>query len=758
MFTEDENRLIENKFEELRLIALKRCADQEEYEVILKAFELAKIAHNGVRRRSGGPYIMHPIEVALIVVKEIGLGYKSISAALLHDVVEDADYTVEDIERLFGAKIASLVEGLTKVKGAIGSYPQEDSSQVSSAQAEHFKRMLIAMNDDIRVILIKLADRLHNMRTIEFLPERKKAKILGETKLIFIPLAHKLGLYTIKSELEDIWLRNTLPEEYYRIQNMVSRVAIEKGEAMEEFIKDVSGSLKEARYKFSISKRTKTPYSIWEKMNKKSIPFEEIYDLYAARIVFEVKKGDSDSIKKGNERIQCFHIYSLITALFDSIDERMRDWAERPKPNGYEALHCTIRGLNGNLIEVQIRTKRMNDIAERGVAAHWDYKNVMPTESELDKWLAMVRAILENPNASAVIDQVVEIFEPTIEICTPKGEIRQIPNRATALDFAYSIHSEIGNRALAAKVNYKLVPLSYELRNGDQIEIITAESQKPKREWLKFVKTSKAKTLITQALRLEVKDSLKRGQAILDEKLSELDIKPSISIYKKLAGHYKMVNKEELFSKVENGLVDLSDLGKILKKGGNIFGIFTIPIPFIKSTPKDEEDGTDSEIESKHEIDKKKVYLLEEDPVEKTHSYSVATCCRPIPGDEVVGFMTKNGLVVHKKDCPDATALAAKHAEEIVNTKWSRHTVTLFPIRIDIKGIDRVGLISVITKHITHDFNLNISRILIEANDGIFSGSIDLFVHNITDLKVLIKALSKIPGIQSISRMEITSH
>ena len=752
MFTEDDNKLIESTFEELRLVALKRCANQEEYEVVLKAFDLARVAHDGVRRRSLVPYVIHPIEVALIVVQEIGLGYKSISAALLHDVVEDCpDYSNEDIERLFGAKIASLVDGLTKVKGAIGSYTQSDSSaQFSSGQIENFKRILLTLNDDVRVILIKLADRLHNMRTIEHLPATKKVKILGETKFIFIPLAHKLGLYSIKSEMEDIWLKNTLPEQYLQIQKMVTKVATTKGEVMEEFIARIDQSLSDSGYKFTISKRTKSPYSIWEKMNKKSIPFEEIYDLYAVRIVFDTKD-------EGTERSQCWHIYSLITEHFDSKDGRIRDWAEKPKPNGYEALHCTIMGPSGTWIEVQIRTKRMNDIAERGVAAHWDYKNAMLTESEMDKWLYMVREVLENPdtNASNTIDQVVEIFAPQIDIFTPKGDIRTISSGATALDLAYLIHSEIGNRALAAKANYKLVPLSYELRNGDQVEIITAESQKPKREWLEFVKTSKAKSLIILALKSEIKDSLKQGQAILDKKLNELDIQPTISVYKKLANHYKMVNKEELFSKIGSGMVNLSDISKTLKKGNtNILGLFGIP--FLKNSTKT--DNTDKQKDTpieKQKIDKKKDYLLEENPLEKTLSYSVATCCNPIPGDVVVGFMTDNGIIVHKKHCQEATELAAKLGEKIVNTKWGKHTVILFLTRISIKGIDRIGLLNEITQPITLNLNLNIRRIVVETNDGIFDGIIDLYVHDNDDLKALIKTLKKIPGLQRVARIDI---
>ena len=758
VFTEDEHGLIESKFEELRVISLKRCANQEEYEVVLKAFELAKAAHNNIRRESGGPYIIHPIEVAMIVVREIGLGYKSIAAALLHDVVEDTDYTVEDIERLFGAKIASLVEGLTKIKSAIGNFTPNVFDRNAplpeiSDQAENFKRILLTLNDDIRVALIKLADRLHNMRTIEFLSERKKAKILGETKFIFIPLAHKLGLYSIKSEFENIWLKNTLPEQYSLIETMVSQVADAKGNAMDEFIRNINELFKDVYLNYTITKRTKTPYSIWEKMSRKSIPFEEIYDLYAIRIVFVPKDGE-------DEATQCMRIYTLIAKHFLPKDGRIRDWVNNPKPNGYEAIHCTVMGPGGNWIEVQIRTKRMNDIAERGVAAHWSYKTGSFLESELDKWLGMVRTVLENPNlsAQAIIDQVSEILNPGIQIFTPKGDIRSVPRGATALDLAYLIHTEIGNKALAAKVNYKLVPLSYKLRNGDQVEIITAESQTPKRESLDFVNTSRARSLIIIALKSEAKENLKHGQTILDEKLKELDIQSSTSVYKKLVKHFEMVNKEELFSKVGAELINLSDLSKILKKGNSNILTRYWNIPFFGGSSKEEEQGDEQpedNSERDKKIDKKKDYMLREDVLEHTLSYSIATCCNPIPGDDVVGFMTDNGVIVHKKDCSMATSLAAKRGEKIVNAKWSKHTLLLFLARIGIKGIDRIGLLNDLTQPITVDLNLNIRRIMVETNDGIFEGIIDLYVHDRDNLNGLIKTLAKISGVERVARLDI---
>ncbi|MFA6770907.1 MAG: RelA/SpoT family protein, partial [Bacteroidales bacterium] len=539
MFTEKDNNLIDKKFEELRLAALKRCANQNEFEIVLKAFDFARAAHNGVRRRSGEPYIIHPILVAQIVVQEIGLGYKSIVSALIHDVVEDTEYTNEDIERLFGSKIASLVDGLTKIKSAFDSK--------NSSQAENFKRILLTLNDDVRVILIKLADRLHNMRTLEFMPDHKKSKVLSETMYIFIPLAHRLGLYSIKSELENIWLSHTIPSQFEFIEAKIAQTIEEKGCAMDRFIEPISESLKQAEYKFSITKRTKTPYSIWKKMETKSIPFEQIYDLYAVRIIFEAKKNQP-------ERIQCWHIYSLITELYLSKTDRIRDWVSTPRINGYEALHCTVMGPQGNWIEIQIRSERMNKVAERGIAAHWSYKREgAPSENEMDKWLNMVREVLENPDSNALefLDRFhSDLLSHEIYVFTPKGESKSLTKGSTALDFAYFIHSEIGNQAIAAKVNFKLVPLSYKLRNGDQIEIITAKSQSPKKEWLDFVKTPRAKSIIMDALTSEIKDHLKKGQNVLDEKLADFGITPQTRVYRKLTSVYGLNNREELFSKI----------------------------------------------------------------------------------------------------------------------------------------------------------------------------------------------------------------
>lgn len=498
-FKQRDYEVIAREYADLKEAARKRCTDQSELDMIQKAFEFANEAHKGVRRRSGDPYILHPIAVAKIVVSTIGLGYKSIVAALLHDVVEDTAYNLDDIRNLFGERVATLVEGLTKIKTVLDN---EDKARRKSMQAENFKRILLTLNDDVRVVLIKLADRLHNCRTIEFVSEHKRKKILSETMFVFIPLAHRLGLYGIKSEMEDIWLRFNEPEAYNSISEKVNRDVIDKEKEINEFIAPIDEALKKAGFRFEIKKRVKTPYSIWHKMNTKGVSFEEIYDLYAVRIIFDPQEDTKES-----ERDQCYHIFSIITSLYKYKSDRIRDWVNFPKNNGYEALHCTLMSHSGIWVEVQIRSRRMHEVAEKGIAAHWSYKKdgfIDNSQNEVDKWIVQVKEILVNPDVNALdlLDMIHnDLIKSEIFVFTPKGEQRSIEKGATALDFAYSIHTEIGDKAIAAKVNLKLVPLSRELKTGDQVEIITAEDGKPKREWLDFVKTRKAKALILEHLK-----------------------------------------------------------------------------------------------------------------------------------------------------------------------------------------------------------------------------------------------------------------
>lgn len=742
MFTEEDYKLIDREFEGLRESSRKRCTDDEQYQLVLKAFEFANEAHKDVRRRSGEPYMLHPIAVAKIVVDEIGLGCKSICAALLHDVVEDTEYTVEDIQRLFGDKIASLVDGLTKIKTALDNENKSGKSSRSSIQAENFKRILITLNDDVRIILIKLADRLHNVRTIQFMPDYKRDKILSETMFIFIPLAHRLGLYSIKSEMENIWLQYREPDAYREIERKLNAIMTEKAEAIEEFIAPIAVELGKAGYKFQILKRLKTPYSIWNKMNTKNIPFEQIFDIYAVRIIFEARPDYS-------EREQCWYIFAMITGLYEYKPDRTRDWVDKPKSNGYEALHLTAMSGSGNWVEVQIRSERMNSIAERGVAAHWLYKkagNPNESESEIENWLSQVRETLENPEADAAqfLDNFQnELVMSDIFVFTPKGESRSLQKGSTALDFAYSIHTEVGNHAIAAKVNQKLVPLSYVLSNGDQVEIISSESGSPKREWMNFLKTGRARNFVMDYLKADKKNAIKDGMQLLDRMLDERNISERSRVIKKLCAYYSSGTKDELYNKIGVGLIDLTDLDKALKTNAERRSVQMWGIKLLSPRSNDN-------------IDKKRDFLLEENPEEGTVSFSIAECCSPIPGDNVVAFKEDDGTVtIHKKSCPEAVRLASKEGHRIISAKWSKHFMMSYLARISLTGIDRVGILNDVTRVISLVLGVNIRRITIEAHDEIFEGTIDLYVHNTDDLDKMIKSISRIRGIENVSRTEI---
>ena len=673
--------MISREFAELRESAVRRCANQQEIDTVQKAFDFANEAHKGVRRRSGEPYIIHPIEVAKIVVNEIGLGCKSIVAALLHDVVEDTDYTVEDIRNLFGDKIATLVDGLTKIKTVLDN---EDKSKVKSIQAENFKRILLTLNDDVRVVLIKLADRLHNCRTIEYMPEHKRDKILGETMFIFIPLAHRLGLYGIKSEMEDIWLRYKEPQAFNEIKAKINRNANDKEKQIDDFVKEISQILDKMDIDYEIRKRVKSPYSIWHKMRTKNVTFEQVFDLYAVRIIF---KPRTENVKA--ERSQCYAIYSAITNEYDYREDRFRDWIKQPKNNGYEALHCTVMSKSGIWVEVQIRSRRMNDIAEKGITAHWAYKRegiVSESESEMDKWIAKVQEILMNPdvNALELLDIIHnDLTASEIFVFTPKGEQKSILKGATALDFAYMIHTHIGNKAIAAKVNLRLEPLSYVLRSGDQIEIITAQNENPKREWLDFLKTRKAINIVKEYFdRLDRKNA---AEAQANQKASS----------------------------------------------GSKWSL-----PFFKPKAKSE-------------------YIIN-DRRNTDNRFVIATCCHPIPGDPVIGFLSPDGVVtVHKKSCQVANTLAATSGDSIVVPKWEADEVNAFPARISVTGIDRVGLLNEITKYVSVIMKVNLRRLVFESQDSIFSGEMDLMVHEKADLERLLKMLQKIDGIQKVIRKNL---
>ena len=721
-FNAQDHEVISRDFADLMEAARKRCTEPHELEIIQKAFDFANEAHKGVRRRSGEPYILHPIAVAKIVVSNIGLGCKSIVAALLHDVVEDTEYTVEDLANLFGEKVATLVEGLTKIKTVLDN---EDKAEIKSMQAENFKRILLTLNDDVRVVLIKLADRLHNCRTIEFMPEHKRDKILSETMFVFIPLAHRLGLYSVKSEMEDIWLKYKEPEAYNNITTQINRNIHDKDKQINDFIAPIDAALTSAGFKYEIKKRVKTPYSIWKKMNTKGIGFDEIYDLYAVRIIF-------DSAENEIERDQCYHIFSIITGIYRYKADRIRDWVNYPKNNGYEALHCTLMSHSGIWMEVQIRSRRMNEIAEKGIAAHWAYKKdgfMESGASEMDKWINKVKDILVNPDVTALdlLDMIHnDLIKTDIFVFTPKGDQRSIEKGATALDFAYLIHSEIGNKAIAAKVNFKLVPLSSVLKTGDQVEIITAESETPKREWLGFVKTSRARKAILDYLKSQRQTMVHLGKFMLEEKLITIGQSLTDKVIKSLMDEYEIFDSkpEEMYFKIGSGLIKLDGLAENLKKY--------------------------------HGINKESYFVIKNS--DEKQKFILASCCTPIKGESVVGFKSSDGTItVHKRTCSNANSLAAKFGDKIVAVKWAEeeNSENHYLARIDLKGTDRIGMINDITLLTSKVMGVNIRRFNIGTEDGIFEGFIDLYVHDINVLEKLILRLQQIPGITSVAKTDL---
>ena len=723
VFTQEDYEVIARDYADLLEAARKRCAEPEELEIIQKAFDFANEAHKGVRRRSGEPYILHPIAVAKIVVSNIGLGYKSIVAALLHDVVEDTDYTVDDLRKLFGDKVATLVEGLTKIKTVLDN---EDKAEQKSMQAENFKRILLTLNDDVRVVLIKLADRLHNCRTIEFMPEHKRDKILSETMFIFIPLAHRLGLYGVKSEMEDIWLRYKEPDAFNNITAKINKDLSDKEKEINDFIAPIQSALETAGMTFEIRKRVKTPYSIWHKMNTKGVTFEQIYDLYAVRIIFDSTPNNE------SERDTCYHIFSIITSMYKYKSDRVRDWVNFPKNNGYEALHCTLMSHTGIWVEVQIRSRRMNEIAEKGIAAHWSYKKdgfAGEGQKEMDKWIAKVKEILSNPdlNALELLDLVHnDLIQTEIIVFTPKGEQRSIEKGATALDFAYAIHSQIGSKAIAAKANMRLVPLTYVLKTGDQVEIITAENERPKKEWLMFVKTSKARRAILDQIKSERLTYIKSGKKMLETRLAEIGKTLNDKVIKSLMEEFDIFDTkpDEMYFQIGCGAIVLDDLENKLKKyyGINRESYFVISKP------------------------------------EENQKFVLATCCTPILGENVVGFKNSDGTItVHTRTCSNANNLAAKFGDKIVTVKWDMdlNSGSQYLARISLKGTDRIGMMNDITRVTSEVMNINIRRINLGAEDGIFDGFIDLYVHHIDDLENLMNKLREINGLESVAKTEL---
>jgi GTP pyrophosphokinase len=735
--------MIKDGFDEL-LNNYLQSNHRRKVEKIRKAFNFANQAHAGVKRRSGEPYIMHPIAVANIVCKEMGLGSTSICSALLHDVVEDTEYTVDDIKDMFGEKIAEIVDGLTKISGGI-------FGDQASAQAENFRKLLLTMSDDIRVILIKIADRLHNMRTLGSMLPAKQFKIAGETLYIYAPLAHRLGLFSIKTELEDLSFKYEHPQEYAFINLKLKATEKSRNKLFEHFAAPVDVKLKAMGLQYEMKARVKSAYSIWMKMQSKNVNFEDIYDLFAVRIIFDPLPGV-------DEKNQCWEIYSAITDIYRIRPDRIRDWVSRPKANGYQALHLTVMGPDGQWIEIQIRSRRMDEIAEKGFAAHWKYKeNNVEEDTELDKWLSTIKEILESPNPNALdfLDTIkMNLFSSEIFVFTPKGDIKTLPQGATALDFAYALHSDIGNKCIGAKVNHKLVPLSHQLSSGDQVEVLTSRSQIPQAEWLNFVTTARARTKIDAILKKMRKESARGGEEKVLKAFEKNELDATTANMDRLALYFGFTKREEFFYAVEKGDVTLPDNIKKIIKGKSDNPVFKYLKQALRMGNKTQETNTPVEKEKEQEkpvIDKKKTYILKEEAFER--NYTIADCCKPIPGDEALGFINDDGrVIVHKRSCPIAMRLKSSFGERILNTEWSSHNSS-FEATLEIKGIDSLGVLSHISNTLSNDFNVNIIKLTLEAKDGVFEGRIKMKVHDVEDIQQICVVLSKIKNIKSVARV-----
>ena len=735
-----DEEMINQAFHEL-LNDYLNTKHRKKVEIITKAFNFANQAHRGIKRRSGEPYIMHPIAVASIVCNEIGLGSTSICAALLHDVVEDTDYTVEDIENIFGPKIAQIVDGLTKISGGI-------FGDRASAQAENFKKLLLTMSNDIRVILIKIADRLHNMRTLGSMLPNKQYKIAGETLYIYAPLANRLGLYKIKTELENLSFKYEHPEEYAEIEEKLNATAAERDKVFNDFTAPIRTQLDKMGLKYRILARVKSIYSIWNKMQTKHVPFEEIYDLLAVRIIFEPRNEEE-------ELNDCFDIYVSISKIYKPHPDRLRDWVSHPKANGYQALHVTLMGNNGQWIEVQIRSERMNDVAEQGFAAHWKYKEGggSEDEGELEKWLRTIKEILDDPQPDAIdfLDTIkLNLFASEIFVFTPKGELKTMPQNSTALDFAFSLHTDIGSHCIGAKVNHKLVPLSHKLQSGDQVEILTSKSQRVQPQWEVFATTARARAKIAAILRKERKANQKIGEEILSEFLKKEEVRPEEAVIEKLRKLHNAKNEEELLAAIGSKAIVLGEADKNeLKEKQTSNWKKYLTFSFGNNKEKQEE----KEPQEKEKINPKQVLKLTEESLQK--KYIMAECCHPIPGDDVLGYVDENDrIIIHKRQCPVAAKLKSSYGNRILATEWDTHKELSFLVYIYIKGIDNMGLLNEVTQVISRQLNVNIRKLTIETEDGIFEGKIQLWVHDVDDVKTICNNLKKIQNIKQVSRVE----
>ncbi|HRG02939.1 MAG TPA: RelA/SpoT family protein [Paludibacteraceae bacterium] len=744
-----DEELIQKEFEGL-LQDYLNSNHRKKVDLITKAFNFAHAAHKGVKRRSGEPYILHPLAVARIVLNEIGLGSTSICSALLHDVVEDTDYTVEDIENIFGFKIAQIVDGLTKISGGV-------FGEKASEQAENFRKLLLTMSDDIRVILIKIADRLHNMRTLGSMPPAKQYKIAGETEYIYAPLAHRLGLFRIKTELENLSFKYDHPETYHEIEQKLEGEKKSLNKFYNEFSEPINEKLKSQGYEFELKERIKSVYSIWNKMSTRNIPFEEVYDILALRIIFESREGM-------DEKVQCWMIYSAITAIYKPHPERIRDWVSTPKANGYEALHVTVMTPGGRWVEIQIRSRRMHEIAERGLAAHWKYKSGQSDESELDKWLKTIKELLENPEPNAIdfIDTFkLNLFASEIFVFTPKGDIKTIAKNATALDFAFMLHSDIGYQSIAAKVNHKLVPLNTKLNSGDQVEILTSKKQTPQQEWLTYVTTAHARSKLQNYFKKEEKNLMSDGQQKVDNVMTASNIAQSNENMQVILNFYNLSQRSDLYLQVGQGSINAEDIPLILKpKSQSVFS--KILKPFVSSSGEKKEknekkqkteEKTETAEKTEKKIDFKKTYKLNE--LNAGKSYELANCCRPIPGDDVLGYVTDQGMIqVHKRQCSLAAVIKSNFGNRIVNVEWGAHKAQTYVELLEVRGIDKVGILIEMLKVISEGYSVNIKKITIESDNGLFVGYFEVLVHDTEDLNNLISNLLLISEINSVHRVQ----
>jgi GTP diphosphokinase / guanosine-3',5'-bis(diphosphate) 3'-diphosphatase len=736
LFTKAEIRQINDCYDDLKREVSKRF-DPERMEKVDKAFVFANGAHDGVRRRSGEPYIVHPIAVASIVAHDLGLGATSVIAAILHDVVEDTDYTVEDIRNMFGENVARIVDGLTKLSG-----------EMDTRQALTLKKMLMTLSDDVRVIIIKLADRLHNMRTLESMTPLKQLKVAGETLYLYAPLAHRLGLYAIKNELEELSFKFKHPEDYRHLLYQLHDQEEKRNYLVNEFITPIRERLEEENIECSVTHRLKSLYSIWTKMHTKGVTFDEVYDLLAIRIVLKPKPDVS-------EKRQCFEVLSIVTDIYQPKPDRIRDWITMPRANGYESLHVTVMGPQGKWVEVQIRTERMDQMAEYGFAAHYKYKGL--SENELDRWIERIRDHLANSETDALEfldDFKLDLFASEIVVFTPRGKTIKLPKNSTVIDVAYEIHTNLGNKCIGAKINQKLVPPNHTLQNGDQVEILTSEKQVPQQQWLNFVTTAKARGKIKDALRTEKHRHLEEGKEMVENAIKELRAPLVSNTLKKIVAHYNLNNKEQLYSEVGMGILKLDDLEKILaKKSKNKFiKYWNITFKGKSNFPENQEEE-ESDDEPTELLDKQKPFILRENPDNIT--YSLAKCCNPIPGDDVIGYISAGDhVIIHKKSCEKAERLVGSQGNKIITAQWTKFKKLSYLTRLNLTGFDRTGIVNDVSNIISKQNNINMRSVKFDTHDGLFEGDLFIYIHSTDDLNTLIQQLGKIKGIDKVIRAE----